>query len=67
MTNSSKSDTVKPFLRWASVKTWLIKYLNQFLDCKKYSNYHEPFLGGGAVFLVKNSPIKHIYLILIWI
>lgn len=39
-----------PFLRWAGGKTWLIKYLAQITDGQQFNNYHEPFLGGGAMF-----------------
>ena len=42
--------TPTPFLRWAGGKTWLIKYLAQIIGSQQFNNYHEPFLGGGAVF-----------------
>ncbi|MFY0684688.1 MAG: Dam family site-specific DNA-(adenine-N6)-methyltransferase [Balneola sp.] len=40
----------KPFLRWAGGKKWLIKELNGLLKNLEFNNYHEIFLGGGAVF-----------------
>lgn len=45
---------IKPFLRWAGGKSWLIKYLDSIIGDQKFNNYHEPFLGGGAVFFYLN-------------
>jgi DNA adenine methylase len=39
-----------PFLRWAGGKRWLLKDLHRFLPDLGYAQYHEPFIGGGAVF-----------------
>jgi DNA adenine methylase len=39
-----------PYLRWTGSKRWLIKdHINNYLP-KEFNNYHEPFLGGGAMF-----------------
>ena len=47
---NKKTESVKPFLRWAGGKSWLIKHLNSIIGEKAFNCYHEPFLGGGAVF-----------------
>ena len=41
---------VTPFLRWAGGKTWLVKHLSSILGDIQINRYHEPFLGGAAVF-----------------
>ncbi len=40
----------EPFLRWAGGKTWLVAHLDTILGETQVRHYHEPFLGGGAVF-----------------
>lgn len=45
-----KMSTIEPFIRWAGGKTWLIPYLPQIIGDTQIEHYHEPFLGGGAVF-----------------
>lgn len=39
-----------PFLRWTGSKRWLAQTSLDEILPKKFNSYHEPFLGGGAVF-----------------
>lgn len=41
---------IEPFLRWAGGKSWLVKHLDTIVGEQVFNHYHEPFLGGGAVF-----------------
>lgn len=40
----------EPFVRWAGGKTWLLPHIPELLGDLHIEHYHEPFLGGGAVF-----------------
>lgn len=52
--SNTDSPYIKPFLRWAGGKSWLVKHLDSIIGEQKFNNYHEPFLGGGAVFFYLN-------------
>ena len=41
---------IEPFVRWAGGKTWIIPHLPSIIGNININHYHEPFLGGGAVF-----------------
>lgn len=41
---------IDPFVRWAGGKTWLISHMPDLLGHLQIEHYHEPFLGGGAIF-----------------
>ncbi len=58
MENSVKA---KPFLRWAGGKRWMLRHLENWLPSQGFGSYHEPFLGGGAVFF-DLSPSSGAYL-----
>lgn len=50
MTKEEKKVQISNFLRWTGSKRWFVKnHIQKFLP-QKFNNYHEPFLGGGAVF-----------------
>lgn len=51
---------IKPFLRWAGGKRWLIKHIEE-LKQLEINNYFEPFLGGGSIFFNINN-FKNAYL-----
>lgn len=52
----------QPFIKWAGGKRQLLKELTTGLP--NFRNYHEPFLGGGALFfeLFNKGLIKHAHL-----
>lgn len=50
MKSSNCISTAKPFLRWAGGKTWLVNRLSKRINEISFQDYHEPFLGGGAMF-----------------
>lgn len=41
---------VLPFLRWAGGKRWLVPLIAELIGNAEIQNYHEPFVGGAAVF-----------------
>jgi len=55
--NLTISNVVPP-LRWAGGKIWLLRYLKANHN---FNNYHEPFLGGGAIF-INVTPHHNVYL-----
>lgn len=46
---TKKRSEIKPFLRWAGGKRWLKKEIDELVNINNYVNYHEPFVGGGAI------------------
>ena len=57
---SPEKQQITPFLRWAGGKSWFAKYIYKYLPEDGFNAYHEPFLGGGAIFF--NLIPKHAYL-----
>lgn len=49
-----KTFTAHPFIQWVGGKRSILKELLERIS-KNYTSYHEPFLGGGALFFSINS------------
>ncbi len=54
----NNTDQVKPILRWAGGKNWLVKHLDKLVPPNGFKNYHEPFIGAASIFLSINPGKK---------
>lgn len=50
--------SIQPFLRWAGGKSWLVKHLDTIIGDLEIRHYHEPFLGGAAVFFATDHQLR---------
>lgn len=48
---------LKPVVKWAGGKSKLVNQLSKYIP-EKFNNYHEPFLGSGALFFYLYNAIK---------
>lgn len=48
---------MKPFIRWAGGKTWLLPSVKKLVKNLEFNNYYEPFIGGGAIFFGLDLPV----------
>jgi DNA adenine methylase len=65
----SDAPTARPFLKWVGGKTQLLPELRKFYPPRgSFTQYHEPFLGGGAVFFdlvaqgILDPTMNHVFL-----
>lgn len=61
MTTIEKKNTPRPFIKWAGGKSQLIEEIKKRMP-KKFNNYYEPFVGGGAIFFSLNLKDKEVYI-----
>ena len=49
-TGGEEVGPLRPILRWAGGKRWLLPSVSALIAATEIHNYHEPFVGGAAVF-----------------
>ena len=49
---------IEPFVRWAGGKSWFIPHLIDIISSMEFNHFHEPFLGGAAIFLALDHKKK---------
>lgn len=54
MRDAGTTTSVRPILRWAGGKRWLVAKLPGILNTAEFEQYHEPFLGGASIYLGMN-------------
>jgi DNA adenine methylase len=54
---SNAAMTLRPFLKWAGGKTRLLPKILPYVP-DEFENYHEPFLGGGAMFFAVRDRMR---------
>jgi DNA adenine methylase len=47
---TAETGPLRPLLRWAGGKRWLLPSVSALIAATEIHNYHEPFVGGAAVF-----------------